>query len=299
MTLPVSDFSSNAAEQIEHAAKTIGRSEQRQAVFKAIYNGKKRVKTVPELSRATGLSEKRVVELGKQLSDNRVVKPTTVDGRKAYEKIDSLHHHKKRILALASSPAKRKAFPTKRNPAGRAGATERIRIDLRIPRRRAQSRRITIDNIDSFSKVSSVEKNCGYTRMSESAFKKGVARILGEKGKFPDWGGENRDLLSTRVIISGKRQTVAFAFKGPGKTGRLVPGKMGKNGDQIQRLVLKCPADIFLVQYWGQIDDAVIEQLENLARYKSYAEDRPIGYGIIDGVDSTRIIKAYPTAFGK
>ena len=74
---------------------------------------------------------------------------------------------------------------------------------------------------------------------------------------------------------------------------------MGKNGDQIQRLVLKCPAAVFLVQDRGQIDDAVLEQLENFARYKSYMEDRPIRYGIIDGIDSTRIITAYAKAFGK
>ena len=49
---------------------------------------------------------------------------------------------------------------------------------------------------------------------------------------------------------------------------------MGKNGDQIQRLVLECPADVFLVQYWNAIDDSVLEQLEKFAQYKSYTEEQ-------------------------
>jgi hypothetical protein len=44
-------------------------------------------------------------------------------------------------------------------------------------------------------------------------------------------------------------------------------------GDQIQRLA-KCPADVFIVQYWGQIDDAVLDQLENFAKLKSYLKTK-------------------------
>ena len=60
---------------------------------------------------------------------------------------------------------------------------------------------------------------------------------------------DDRTLSSTRLRIEGERRAAAFAFKGPGKTGRLTPRKMGKNGDQIQRLS-KCPAEVFLIQYW-------------------------------------------------
>ena len=73
---------------------------------------------------------------------------------------------------------------------------------------------------------------------------------------------------------------------------------MGKNGDQIQRLI-KCPADVFLIQYWAEIGDAILEQLERFAQLKSYLEDRDIRYGVIDGVDSTRLMLAYPKAFSK
>jgi len=72
---------------------------------------------------------------------------------------------------------------------------------------------------------------------------------------------------------------------------------MGKNGDQIQRLVKCKVAEVLIIQYWAQIDDSVSEQLESWAKIKSYTEDKTIWYGVIDGIDSTRLIKAYPKEF--
>lgn len=298
MALPVTDFASNANEQIALAAKVIGRSGARRKVFVAIYTGKKRVKTAREISKTTRLKEKRVLEEAKKLSDKHIITPTKVDGRKAYEKIDALHSCKRQILALAASPAKLKAFPTKRNPTSSTSAVNNLTIDLTRLRKRQRARLITIDDIDSFSRATSITKLQGYTKMPETQFKRGIANILGEKGDFKAWGGENRDLSSTRLRIGGKRRVAAFAFKGPGKTGKLTPGKMGKNGDQIQRLGT-CPAEVFLVQYWAEIDDAVLQQLEKYAQLKSVMEDRVIFYGIIDGVDSSKLIQAYPKAFKK
>ena len=120
--------------------------------------------------------------------------------------------------------------------------------------------------------------------------------ILNERGSFQDWGGELRNLSSTRLRIKGKRRAAAFAFKGPGKTGRLTPGKMGKHGDQIQRLA-KCPAEVFVIQYWAEIDDSVLAQLEQLIQLKSFLESRQLWYGIVDGQDSARLIQAYPKQF--
>lgn len=298
MPLPVSDLSSNANENIAQAATIIGRSKHRLNVFDAIYTGKQKIKTVVEISKAARLPEKRVLEEGKKLSDNHLVTPTKVTGRKAYEKIDFFHSHKRKIIALASSPSKLKAFPTKRNPVAQHTRNERIRINISIPRRTKQARLVTVDDIESFRKVRAISNTCEYTKMAETTFKNGIAKILGEKDHFKDWGGENRDLSSTRLKIGGRRHSAAFAFKGPGKTGRLTPAKMGKNGDQIQRL-FKCPADVFVVQYWGQIDDAVLEQLQNFAKLKSYFESKDIRYGVIDGIDSTRLIRAYPKQFRK
>jgi hypothetical protein len=54
---------------------------------------------------------------------------------------------------------------------------------------------------------------------------------------------------------------------------------------------------VFLVQYWGQIDESVVEQMQLLATAKSFAEGRDIWYGVIDGGDSQKLIEAYPRAF--
>jgi len=137
-----------------------------------------------------------------------------------------------------------------------------------------------------------------YTPTSEARFKAGVAKILRESGRFRDWGGERNDLYTSRVRISGRRHPAAFAFKGPGTRGILTPGRMGKNGDQIQRL-FKTAASVFMVQYWGQVAESVTEQMEEFAKAKSAVEGTVVYFGIIDGDDSNRLLKAYPKAFNR
>jgi len=142
---PVSDVGSNAEENLAHAAKVIGRSTHRRKVFDAVYTGKRRVKTVSELMKSTRLPHRRVLDAGKRLADNRLVKPTKVGGETAYEKIDFFHSNKRRILTLAASPAKLAALPTKRN-------VSRL-VHVRLSGQRARVQHLTVDDIDSFSKV--------------------------------------------------------------------------------------------------------------------------------------------------
>jgi len=290
VTQAVADRSSNKNDQLVHAAEVIGRSEHKLRVFKAIYTGKKRSKTVSALMTVTRLSRIRVLDAGKSLADNDLILASR-DGRETtYQKVPFFQRYRDRVIALASNRRSRDKLPTKR---GRSGSSV---VTIKISARQARASHVTIDDIESFRRVRSVPADLGFVRMSETSFKNGVAAILGERGTFSDWGGELRDLSSTRLKLKGRRRAAAFAFKGPGKTGRLVPGKMGKNGDQIQRLV-RCPAEVFLVQYWQEIDDAVLEQLEKLVQLKAAAEGRVLWYGVIDGQDSARIIQAYRKHF--
>jgi hypothetical protein len=292
----VSDARSNTNDQIAHAATVLGKSKDRIAVFKAIYFGKKKVKTVQEISDKTRrLSRKRVLEEGKKLAVAQVIHQTKFNGDTAYEKDDFYAGVKGRILSLAGNRRKLDSFPTKTNPRGRGGGTSVIKI--RVPRRRINAELITLDDIDSFSKVRRKKDNLADIKgISEAKFKNGVKRILNETGRFQDWGGERNDLLTTRLRINGKRLSTAFAFKGPGKRGTLTPAGMGKNGDQIQRLFTS-PAQVFIVQYWHQIADSVLEQMETFAAMKSVTGESRIYYGIIDGDDSARIVSAYGWAF--
>lgn len=299
MSAPVVDRSSNKNEQIVHAAEVIGRSEHRRRVFKEVYTGKKAIKSVIELMKKTGLPRTRVLDAGLALAKADIVTQTKTAGVTAYEKIGFFQSHRDRVLRAAADAGKRAAIPTKRNPgtAGRvAGSMVTVRATVRIPRTRNKATQVTIDDLDSFDAVRPVPHGLDYVKMPETTFKNGVASVLGERGPLKDWGGEQRDLSSSHVRIDGKRRVTAIAFKGPGTTGLLTPGKMGKNGDQVQRLA-KCPAEGFLVQYWGGIGDYVREQLESFIQLKSYFEDRRLWYGVIDGDDSARLIQAYSKKF--
>ena len=284
---------SHPSDQIAHTVEVLGRSKQRLKIFKAIYRGKKRAKTVNEIATTTGLDRIRVLQEGKWLADNYIVKPIRAAGSTAYEKDRFYSAHKKKILKLVEDPVAFDKLSTKTrpHPVWPKGAT------IRIPSVRIQARYITIDEIDSFSRVERIRVEPGrYVPMPESRFKSGIAKILGEGGDFKDWGGERNDLYTNKVRISGRRVVAAFAFKGMGTKGILTPGKMGKNGDQIQRL-FKTAASVFLVQYWGQISDSVVEQMAEFAKAKSASEGTLVQYGTIDGDDSNRLIKAYLQAF--
>ena len=295
MPLNVSDPRSNANDQIAHAVAVIGRSKHRRAVFEAIYFGKKQSKTVDEIAAKTGLPAKRVLEEAKKLSSNSIVSQTKKKGKTCYGKDDFFAIQKGKIISFVENPRKLKNLPTKTTP--RLGSRKIEAFRLR--RQSFQASQVTIDDLDTFARVNRVSpSSVSAFAMSEKQFKTGVMRILGDKGKFQDWGGEKNDLCTTHLRYQGKRRTAAFAFKGKGLKKKLTPALMGKNGDQIQRL-FQTAAEIFLLQYWSQIDDSVLEQMQMNAKVRSYADGKRIYYGIIDGQDSARLIQAYPKQFKK
>jgi len=108
-----------------------------------------------------------------------------------------------------------------------------------------------------------------------------------------DWPGEKNDLL-TYLTLNGKKTLVAFAFKGKSKKTikKLRPKDMGKNGDQVERL-FSSPAEVFFVQFVGQIDESMIKTMEQQASLKSYYTGKPIYYGIINGSDTSKIFEKY------
>lgn len=294
MSINVTDISGNRNDKIANAAKVLGRSEDRQTVFLAIYTGKKKLKTVSEILANTKLkSNVRVLQEGKKLASEDIVTQTKVNGETAYGKIDFYSQNKNVIISLARNKEKLKRFPTKVTPQMQGGT-----IKVAFPRKLVDVKPISIDNIDSFSKVKNFKKiNLQQNKpLNESKIKEGLKKIIGEEGNFTDWGGETDDLYSTRLKLNGKRVSVAFGLKGKGTTGTLTPKKMGKNGDQIQRL-FKSPADVFLVQYHGQIAESVIDQMQSMAIAKSVTENKKIYFGTIDGKDILRLLTAYSTYF--
>jgi hypothetical protein len=292
MTSRVTDPRSNSQDQLAYLAKAVGKSPQRIAVFRAIHTNKARFKSVAELVKATGLSRKRVLEEAKKLVNREVVNQGTKNNEIAYEKDSYCYSNLEKIIDYGKYPQKLKKLATKVNPQPIGG----VQVSIKAPKALIRTAAITIDEVDQFAKVRKIKGQHRPITMSETKFKNGVKALLGEYGSFKDWGGETSDLFTSRLKVKGKRCPVAFAFKGPGTTGLLTPGKLGKNGDQIQRLFAE-DADIYYVQYVGQIASTVLQQMAVFAQAKSLSTGRKIFYGVIDGSDSARLVAAYPTAF--
>ena len=157
MSTAVADRSSNKNEQIVHAAEVIGRSEHRRKVFKAIYTGKARTKSVLDLMAATDLGRTRVLDAGKALADNDLVIQKR-DGITVYQKIEFMQRYRDKILAAAANKKKRDLIPTKRDTGRGKGATT-VTVAIKIPKQKNLAKHVTVDDIDSFSAVRSVPDN--------------------------------------------------------------------------------------------------------------------------------------------
>jgi hypothetical protein len=286
MTTKVADVRANLNENIVHAAKIIGRSKARRAVFEEIYRGKKKIKTVDELMQATGLGRVHVLNEGKRLAGNGIVAQVKVDGRTGYEKDEFFVHHKKKVLALVDDPSKRAKYPTKQEPRGQ-----------RKTRSQPLPQLITIDDVESFAAVrqTTISAGSGLNNLPEERVKRFLQKVIGEGYDFKDWGGERNDLYTNKLRFRGKRRSAAFALKGRATTGPLTPKKMGKNGDQLGRLFTS-EAQLFFVVYHSKIDEAVAQQMRAYALARALSGTR-VYYCLIDGDDLFRLVAAYPKQF--
>lgn len=197
----------------------------------------------------------------------------------------------RRILSLARDRGKLNRVPTKVSPrADRAGLT----VNVSFVAAASNAVYITIDDIDSFSAAKRKAAPLGATR--EELIKNAFARVAGDCGKFKDWGGEKSDLYTNKHRVRGSRRPVAIAFKGRGTKGRLVPAKMGANGDQIDRLFDET-AEAFLIVYCGQIASSIVSQMKAFAIAKKALAGQRAYFGVIDADDLGRIAAGYPNQF--
>ena len=293
MTLKVADVRANLNENILHAARIIGKSKARRAVFSAIYGGKRQIKTVDDIRRATNLSQVRVLQEAGVLAANGVVEKVKKDKRTAYKKDDAYSHHKKRILDIVENPGRKKRYPTKQEPRV-TGGTIRIALTKSQPK----PVEITVDDIEAFRavrKVSPTGGRVGLAAIPEARIKTFLRKIIGESRDFQDWGGEKNDLFTNKLQFRGRRRAGAFALKGRATKGPLTPKKMGKNGDQIARL-FSSEAEVFPVVYHSVVDQAIHEQLRAFAVARALG-GRRVSYGVVDGQDLGRLVEAYPNQF--
>ncbi len=101
MTLAVTDVRGGAEHQKDEAAKALGQSSQRRAVFREIHSGKKRIKTVQEIAEATALPRKRVLEEAVKLVHKQILTKTRRDGDTAYQRDNFYYVHRGEIFRRA------------------------------------------------------------------------------------------------------------------------------------------------------------------------------------------------------
>lgn len=177
----------------------------------------------------------------------------------------------------------------------RSAFADVLRLHTAMPAADAHSALLTVDDIDSFAAVgliapASVVHNVPVST-PEAEIKAVICAAVGDLPK-KDWGGEQNDIFTTRVILNGRRVLAAFLLKGPAVKGRLTIAKCGKNGDQIQRL-FESPAELFVIQYNGHIDERVIAEARQKVLFVRSQGNTGACCAIIDGLDTARLLAAY------
>jgi len=295
MLQPVSDVGSNLNENLERWAGALSRGGKKLAVFKAVYSSKRKEWTANEISQSVqgAIEPYDVSDVARKLVGDGMLHQVPAMWPVVYTKVPGIQHYKNRILALAKNATRRVALATKRKP--------RVSVKVNVAGRTKNPGRaveITINEIDQFARVRKIKKELSSLQpLPEWKFKRGLLKLFGDAGKFPDSGLERDDFITNKLTIKKKRHTAAFALKGPGLKSKIMsPAKWGKRGNQIQKLV-SAPADIFILQAEKQFDEDSLEQLQNLVEHKAGQQHRTLYYGHIDRADSLRLRHAYPTFF--
>jgi hypothetical protein len=282
------------ATKIEEISLYLSGSEDRQIVYKTIYSGGAKPKSARDIAKLTGLSEIRILQMATSMSNHGYVGKVRIDGNVKYYKYRDLVPKRDHILALARNKKRLKAVKN-----AKSGAIT-VTVNVPKPAQAIRVNLITIDDIENFTKVKKITfanaNELKPKRLREKVFKYGLAKILGETGEFQDWGGEKNDLYSINLKINGKRFKSAIALKGIATKSPLTLKKLGKNANQIPHL-FESTAEVFLIQFEGQIAEEVIEQMETYAIRKSKESGKLIRYGVIGGDDSARLRIAYPKCF--
>jgi hypothetical protein len=289
------EFAATSPEVIQAIATELAVSNRKFLVFRAIYSGGSKPKTAAAIAAKTGLSEGTVLQLATPMANKQYFEPVKHDGRKAFKKYPHINAVKSRIMTLAKNPRQLGEHVSTRTP------KQTVSVEFNSRKRKEISvKEIFIDDVAEFKRVRRIPASqlprMTPKRLPEKLFKYGVASILGDKGRFQDWGGEKNDLYTSHVTIGNRRRSTAFAFKGPATKPPLTPAKLGKNADQIQRL-FSTTAVAFFVQFEGGVKEAVKAQMLAEAIKKSHESGRQVLYGVIALEDSHRLRAKYASHF--
>jgi hypothetical protein len=156
---------------------------------------------------------------------------------------------------------------------------------------------IPVEGIDSFADAAeiapaAVADIASPLDLPEDTVKRMILRILGDGHVATDWGGERDDIHTALAMLQGRRVRASFLLKGNGLRGPLKPKSLGKNGDQLTRLITQ-PAELFVVQHVGLVDASTAEQLKRgIQALRFEGNERAVG-SVWDGTDCARLFAAH------
>ncbi len=156
---------------------------------------------------------------------------------------------------------------------------------------------MSVDEIDSFHRVRSVdsdEPEIG-DELSEARSNR-ECRRSSVKADGSRTGAAKSPTCSRPncVLVAGDVQ--GDRAEGPRNEGEADARKDGQER-RPDPPVFGAPAEVFLFQYCRQVDAAVLEQVKAFAINKSLMTNARVCYGVVDGRDSRRLVRAYPQCF--
>ena len=101
MTIKVRDAAAYGPERID-AAAAIGKGN-KQILFKAIYHGRSKTKSISQLLASTGLGYQRAIDCGGELVKKDICEQTKKDGELAYVMIPFIQANKNKITELQTT----------------------------------------------------------------------------------------------------------------------------------------------------------------------------------------------------
>jgi|SRR5579864_4267448 len=164
-----------------------------------------------------------------------------------------------------------------------------------------ETQRLYIQGIDSFSKVRDLNVaqvkaflNDGFLNIPEERVKTALLEILGQSYKPNDWGGETEDIFSSYIWLNGERVQTSIILKGGGTIhGRETHlGDLGKNGDQLERMMRTSSSKLFIIQSVKPIGQDIINAAQAFVS-QHWANGNKCYFCIVDGQDTALLLYAY------
>ncbi|HEU5367622.1 MAG TPA: hypothetical protein VFU69_04125, partial [Ktedonobacterales bacterium] len=120
------------------------------------------------------------------------------------------------------------------------------------------------------------------------------AEIIGESFVPKDWGGENQDLYTSRMMLDGQRVQTSVILNGPGKVpaNEMRLADLGTRGNQLLNMIRITSSTLYILQSVKPVSEDIVDTFERFIR-----DERNSGHQcyfcIIDGQDTAEILYAY------